>query len=73
MVYYRTMGSSEWTIDAITNDAFHVIDSILFPPGAVFQFKVNTRYVVNSEVIISNDSAAFNLTITGSFSLSFNH
>ena len=65
MVYYRTQGSSEWTLDDITNDDFHLIESILFPPGNVFQFKVNTRYVVNDEIIVSDDSAVFDLTIPG--------
>ena len=69
MVYYRTEGSSEWILDATTNDGFHIIDSILFPPGTVFQFKVNTRYVVNNETVISDDSASFNLTIPGRVSI----
>ena len=65
MVYHRISGSSEWTLDATTSGGFHVIDSILFPPNAVFQFKINTRYVVNDEVITSQDSAVFDLTIPG--------
>jgi hypothetical protein len=65
MVYYRIEGSSEWILDATTNDGFHIIDSILFRPGTVFQFKVNTRYNVNNEIVISDDSAVFDLTIPG--------
>jgi hypothetical protein len=66
MVYYRNSSSSEWTLDATTHDSSHVINSILFPPNAVFQFKVNTRYVINyNQVTISDDSVVFNFTIPG--------
>ena len=69
VVSYRTTNSTGWTQDIVTEDSSHVIDSILFPPNAVFQFKVNTRYDVKDEVIISNDSAIFNFTIPGEHSL----
>ena len=64
MVYYRTLSeTTEWILHKTTKDAFDIIESILFPPNAVFQFKVKTRYVVNGDVIISDDSAVYNLTI----------
>ncbi len=65
MVYYRTSDSADWILDATTEDSSHVIYSTLFPPSATFQFKVNTRYVVNGDVIISDDSRTFSLTIPG--------
>ena len=65
LVYYRTLSSTEWTLHATTEDSSHVISSILFPPNATFEFKVNTRYVINNEVVISDDSMAFNFTIPG--------
>ena len=69
VVSYRTTNSAEWTQDIVTEGSSHVIDSILFPPNTVFQFKVNTRYDVNDEVIISNDSAIFYFTIPGEYSV----
>ena len=65
MVHYRTAGSTVWILDAITKESSHVIYSTLFPPNSVFQFKVNTRYVVNGEAFISDDSEPFNFTIPG--------
>ena len=64
-VYYRTAGSADWTLDATTKDTSHVIYSTLFPPNSVFQFKINMRYVVNGEVITSDDSVPYNFTIPG--------
>lgn len=69
IVSYRTAGSTEWTEDVVTKGSSHVIDSILFPPNAVFQFKVNTRYNINDEVIVSDDSTIFNFTIPGEYCL----
>ena len=69
IVSYRTTNSTEWTQDIVTEDSSHVIDSILFPPNAVFQFKVNTRYDINDEAVISDDSAIFDFTVPGEYSV----
>ena len=66
MVYYRNSSSSEWALDATTHDSSHVINSILFPPNAVFQFKVNTHYLYPDST--SDDSVVFNFTIPSEYS-----
>ena len=70
IVNYRIADATEWSQDTIdTRNNSHVIDSILFPPNAVFQFKVNTRYEVDDQIIISDDSEIHDLTIPGEYSL----
>ncbi|XP_028402439.1 uncharacterized protein LOC114525371 isoform X2 [Dendronephthya gigantea] len=74
MVYYQTEstdetvnGSTNWTLLTNTNSTFHVISSILLYPNTTLTIKLNTRYVVNGDVVFSDDSAVFNFLIPDSF------
>ena len=72
MVYYQSEtsdmsvnGSTNWTLLTNTDSTFHVTHSILLYPNTTLKIKLNTRYVVNGEVIISDNSAVFNFPIPG--------
>ena len=65
MVYLLSPVSGNWSLVTTTAASFHVIDSMIFLPSSTYQFRVNTRYVLNNEVIISDDSNIYNFTFPG--------
>ncbi|XP_046857278.1 uncharacterized protein LOC124450690 [Xenia sp. Carnegie-2017] len=67
MVYLLSPVSGNWSLVTTTAASFHVIDSMIFLPNSTYQFKVNTRYVLNNEVIISDDSNIYNFTFPATF------
>ena len=64
-VYLLSPVSRNWSLVTTTAASFHVIDSMIFLPSSTYQFRVNTRYVLNNEVIISDDSNIYHFTFPG--------